>query len=99
MKKKLIEKSYELAKERYAELGVDTDKALVQLDKVNISLMLSADLVKERGLHAGNLVKELAREINGGGGGQAHFATAGGTNAKGIQAVLENGRKILESLK
>jgi len=67
-------------------------------DKVNISLMLSADLVKERGLHAGNLVRELAREINGGGGGQPHFATAGGTNAKGIPVVLEQARKIVGSL-
>jgi len=38
MKKKLIEKSYELAKEQYAELGVDTDKVLEEMDKVNISL-------------------------------------------------------------
>jgi alanyl-tRNA synthetase len=67
-------------------------------DKVNIILMLSADLVKEKGLHAGNLVKELAREISGGGGGQAHFATAGGTNAKGIPIVLEKARKIVEEL-
>jgi alanyl-tRNA synthetase len=68
-------------------------------DKVNISLMLSADLVKEKGLHAGNLVKELAREINGGGGGQAHFATAGGTNAKGTPMVIVKARKIVEELK
>ncbi len=40
-------------------------------EKVNLSLMLSDDLVKDKGMHAGNLVKELAREINGGGGGQA----------------------------
>jgi alanyl-tRNA synthetase len=67
-------------------------------DKVNLSLMLSDDLVKDKGLHAGNLVKELAREISGGGGGQPHFATAGGTNAKGIPIVLEKARKIVEGL-
>jgi alanyl-tRNA synthetase len=67
-------------------------------EKVNISLMLSASLVKEKGLHAGNLVKELAREINGGGGGQAHFATAGGTDARGIPVVIEKARKIVEEL-
>jgi len=38
MKKKFIEKSYELAKEQYAELGVDTDKVIAQLDNINISL-------------------------------------------------------------
>jgi alanyl-tRNA synthetase len=54
--------------------------------------------VKDKGLHAGNLVKELAREINGGGGGQPHFATAGGSNPKGIPAVIENARKIILSL-
>ena len=38
MKKEIIEKSYQLAKEQYAELGVDTDKVLAELDKINISL-------------------------------------------------------------
>jgi len=63
-------------------------------DKVNLSLMLSDDLVKDKGMHAGKLVKELAKEINGGGGGQPHFASAGGTNAKGIPTVLEKAREI-----
>ena len=67
-------------------------------EKVNLSLMLSDDLVKSRGMHAGNLVKELAKEINGGGGGQPNFATAGGTNAKGIDAVLVKARKTVGQL-
>jgi alanyl-tRNA synthetase len=65
-------------------------------DKINLSLMLSEDLVKDKGLHAGNLVRELAKEINGGGGGQPHFATAGGTNPEGIDLVLEKARQIVE---
>jgi len=64
-------------------------------DKVNLSLMLSDDLVKDKGMHAGNLVKELARDINGGGGGQPNFATAGGTNAKGIPLLLEKARGMV----
>jgi alanyl-tRNA synthetase len=67
-------------------------------DKVNLSLMLSDDLVKGKGMHAGKLVKDLALDINGGGGGQPHFATAGGTNAKGIEKVLEKARKIILEL-
>ena len=67
-------------------------------DKVNLSLMLSDDLVKEKGMHAGNLIKELAREISGGGGGQAQFATAGGIDARGIPKVLERAKQIVANL-
>jgi alanyl-tRNA synthetase len=68
-------------------------------DKVNLSLMLSDDLVKAKGMNAGNIIRELAKEINGGGGGQPHFATAGGTNAKGIAAVLAKAKSLVLSLK
>jgi len=57
--------------------------------KANISLIISENLTKERKLHAGNIVKELAKEINGGGGGQAFFATAGGQNPKGLQNAID----------
>jgi alanyl-tRNA synthetase len=67
-------------------------------DKINLSIMLSEDLIKGKGLHAGNLVKELAKEISGGGGGQPHYATAGGSNPKGIPVVLEKARGIVSSL-
>ena len=43
MKKEIIEKSYQLAKEQYAALGVDTDKVLSEMDNINISLALLAD--------------------------------------------------------
>jgi alanyl-tRNA synthetase len=67
-------------------------------DKTQLTLALTPDLVREKGLNAGNIVKELAREINGGGGGQPHFATAGGTNSKGIPAVLEKARELIMGL-
>ena len=56
--------------------------------KVTLSIAISDDVVAERDLHAGNLVRELAAHIGGGGGGQAFFATAG-KNADGLQAAID----------
>ena len=56
--------------------------------KPSLTVMLSDDLVV-RGFHAGNMVREAAKLIQGGGGGQPHFATAGGKNAEGLQAAVD----------
>ncbi len=56
--------------------------------KANITVMLSDDLVK-KGLHAGNLVRQAANFIEGGVGGQPHFATAGGKNVDGLSAAMQ----------
>ena len=56
--------------------------------KCSIMLMLSDDLVAE-GLNAGKIVKEAAKHIQGGGGGQPHFATAGGKNAEGLSIAVD----------
>jgi len=63
--------------------------------KASLTVAVSDKLSKEKGLHAGNIVKELAVEINGGGGGQAHFATAGGKNPSGISIALDKAKKYL----
>jgi alanyl-tRNA synthetase len=52
-----------------------------------LTVMISDDLVKQ-GLNAGQLVREAARNIKGGGGGQPHFATAGGKDPNGLEAAL-----------
>ena len=57
-------------------------------DKPLLTVMVSKDLVSGRSLHAGNLVKEAARLIQGGGGGAPHFATAGGKNTAGLDAAV-----------
>ncbi|MDO1448356.1 alanine--tRNA ligase [Rhodocytophaga aerolata] len=63
--------------------------------KPQIAVMISDNLVKEKNLHAGNIVKELAKEIKGGGGGQPFFATAGGTDVSGLDKVIEKGRSLV----
>ena len=64
----------------------------VEGGKPMLTVMLSEDLVKN-GLKAGNLVKEAAKLIQGGGGGAPHFATAGGKNSEGLLSAVD---KVIE---
>lgn len=57
--------------------------------KPGLVVMLTDDLVAG-GLHAGNMVREAAKHILGGGGGQPHFATAGGKNPDGLVAAVDS---------
>ncbi|NLZ96234.1 MAG: alanine--tRNA ligase [Bacteroidales bacterium] len=63
--------------------------------KPNLTVMIGDGLVK-KGLHAGNIVREAAKQIQGGGGGQPHFATAGGRNVDGLKLAVE---EVLGALK
>lgn len=54
-----------------------------------LTVMISKNLVEERSLNAGALVREAAKLIKGGGGGAPHFATAGGKDASGLEAAVD----------
>jgi alanyl-tRNA synthetase len=63
--------------------------------KPNLTVMISENLVNDKGLNAGKIVREAGREIKGGGGGQPFYATAGGKDASGIQAAIEKALSFL----
>jgi len=64
--------------------------------KPSITVMIAENLVKEKGLHAGNIIKELAKEVKGGGGGQPFFATAGGSDVSGLDNVLVKAKNFIK---
>ncbi len=62
--------------------------------KPQISVFIAENLVQSAGLNAGKIVKELAKEIRGGGGGQPFFATAGGSDVAGLDTALEKAKEL-----
>ncbi len=66
--------------------------------KPQISVMLDAELVKEHKLDAGSMVRQLAVEIRGGGGGQPFFATAGGKDLSGLDKVVRKAKEMAANL-
>ena len=68
----------------------------VEIDgKALISLIISENLIKEKNLNATNIIRELAKEIQGGGGGQPFYATAGGKNPEGLASAIEKASSFL----
>ena len=57
--------------------------------------MISDELTKSLNLNAGNMVRELAKEIKGGGGGQPFFATAGGKDINGLPNVVKRAQEVI----
>ncbi len=73
-------------------LGAEVD------GKPHLSLIVSDNLVKERNINASNLIRNIAKEIQGGGGGQPFYATAGGKNSSGLDAAIKIGNKLISEL-
>jgi alanyl-tRNA synthetase len=67
----------------FAVIGGEND------GKCTLSVIIDEALVKSKDLHAGNMIRSAAKHIQGGGGGQPFFATAGGKNPDGLKAAIE----------
>ena len=67
-------------------------------DKVQLLCVVTDDLIKERKLQAGKIVGEVAKLVDGGGGGRPHLATAGGRSPDKLSRALQEVRRIVESM-
>jgi alanyl-tRNA synthetase len=65
--------------------------------KPQLTVTISKSLVESHQLHAGNMVRELAKEIKGGGGGQAFFATAGGKDVNGLDNAVTKAKSLISA--
>src|SRR5690606_10591952 len=63
--------------------------------KPSITVAISDNLVVEKGWNAGQIVRDLAKEIQGGGGGQDFFATAGGKDVSGLERALGKAKELI----
>ena len=83
------------------ELGQQFENSVLlfgteQNGKALLSCYVSKELVASKGLNAGTIVHELGRYIQGGGGGQPFYATAGGKNPAGLQEALDKAKSYIE---
>ena len=62
--------------------------------KPSISVIIDDNLVKDKNLNAGNIIRDLAKEINGGGGGQPFYAQAGGSKLEGLSSAIEKAKSL-----
>jgi alanyl-tRNA synthetase len=67
-------------------------------DKPQITVMISDNLVADKKLNAGTIVRDLAKEIQGGGGGQPFYATAGGKDLRGLDKVVDKAKALIKEL-
>lgn len=76
----------------FAIIGIENN------GKANVSIIISDSLIKEKNLNAGKIIREISKEINGGGGGQANYASAGGSKPEGIQKAINQAINIVKQL-
>ncbi|MEJ2595674.1 MAG: alanine--tRNA ligase [bacterium] len=88
--KDLSYKLRQMGEQVFVILGLESN------GKVNLVVSLSDELVK-KGYHAGNIIREAAKKIQGGGGGQPHMATAGGKDIKGLSDAFDTAREMLKA--
>lgn len=89
------------AKQNAIDLTREIENAFIvvgsnDIEKPSITISIAKNLVEEKGLNAGTIVREIAKHINGGGGGQAFLATAGGKDANGLDAALEQAKEFIK---
>ena len=68
----------------------------VEDDKCSLTIIIDEALAKEKGLDAGKIIREISKHIQGGGGGQAFFATAGGKNKQGVDKAIEEFKTFVQ---
>ena len=81
----------DMADNVFVIIGVEAE------EKVQLHLGISNAIAGKGDLHAGNLIRELAKEIGGGGGGQPFYASAGGKNVDGLEKAFARAREIVSS--
>jgi alanyl-tRNA synthetase len=73
----------------YCVLGAEVN------GKPQLAVMIAENLIASKNLNAGQIIKEIAKEIKGGGGGQPFFATAGGNDISGLKNAVEKGKSFV----
>jgi alanyl-tRNA synthetase len=64
-------------------------------DKCTLNIIASDEVIAQKGVNAGNMIRSAAKHIQGGGGGQPFFATAGGKNNKGLKEAIEEVKNLI----
>ncbi len=98
---KQVDLSMSSTKDLTQAIGTSKPNSFVVLASIeeglpNIHCYISKELVADKGLNAGNVIRELGKHIDGNGGGQPFFASGKGKNANGIAAVLENASSFVK---